>query len=69
MTRPTRVISTFLLAAPLAVLPACGGSKASVQSKSTTVGQELKDLEDARDRGLITESEYKKQREKIMKGE
>ena len=47
-------------------LGACGSS-AKVDARGTTVGQELTDLEDARDRGLITESEYNKQRQKIMK--
>lgn len=47
----------------------CGSStKVDVASKNTTVGQELQDLEDARDRGLITEDEYQKQRRRIMEG-
>ena len=63
--RRLATLCAIVLAAGL--LPACG-SKTNVQSKSTTVGQELQDLEEARDKGLITESEYKKQRERIMKG-
>jgi hypothetical protein len=45
--------------------PGCS-STAKVEASSTTTGQELQDLEDARNRGLITEDEYKKQRQKIM---
>lgn len=54
--------------ASIASLGGCG-SNAAVSTKSTTTGRELEDLEDARDKGLLTESEYKKQREKILKGQ
>jgi hypothetical protein len=45
----------------------CGGGGASVQTSSTTLGQELTDLEAAYEKGLMTEKEYKKARSKIMK--
>ena len=45
----------------------CGGGGASVQTSSTTLGQELTDLEAAYEKGLLTEKEYKKARDKIMK--
>jgi hypothetical protein len=47
----------------------CGGGGAAVRSevRSTTVGQELMDLQRARDSGVITPDEYEKQREKILK--
>lgn len=49
-------------------LGACGGSsKTQVEAKSTTVGQELQDLEAARNKGLLTEAEYQSQRSAIMK--
>lgn len=48
------------------LLAGCGSS-AKVESKSTTVGQELQDLETARSKGLLTEDEYQKQREAILK--
>lgn len=41
-------------------------SSAEVTSRGTTVGQELKDLEDARARGLLTESEYQDKRDDIL---
>jgi hypothetical protein len=47
-------------------LPAACGSSAKAEVRGTSVGQELQDLEDARDKGLITESEYQKQRQAIM---
>jgi len=49
-------------------LAACGGGGAEVksQSYSTTLGQELKDLEDAYNKGIITEKQYKKSKEKLI---
>ena len=49
----------------MSVLPLSGCSS-SVEVDATTVGQELQDLEDARDKGLITEAEYNKQRQDIL---
>ncbi len=43
----------------------CGGQK--VETRSTTTGQELQDLDDARNKGLLTEDEYNKKREDILK--
>jgi len=43
-----------------------GCSSANVEANSTTTGEELQDLEDARDEGLITEQEYQRQRHKIL---
>ena len=51
----------------LGAMTAGCGSSSSVQASTTTVGQELQDLEDARNKGLLTEDEYAKQREEIMK--
>jgi uncharacterized membrane protein len=49
-------------------LSACGGGGADVktQSFSTTLGQELKDLEEAYDKGIITEKQYKRAKEKLI---
>lgn len=49
-----------------ALLSACS-SNAKVEARTTTVGQELQDLETARNKGLLTEDEYEKQRAEIMK--
>lgn len=56
-----------LFVAALAV-GGCGGGGAQVRSElySTTVGQELIDLQKARDRGAISQEEYEKQRKKIL---
>lgn len=51
-------------------LSGCGGGGAKNYNitRSTTVGQELKDLKEARDRGAISADEYEELREKIIKG-
>lgn len=43
------------------------GSSSKVEARTTTVGQELQDLEEARNKGLVTEDEYNKERHEIMK--
>ena len=49
-------------------LVGCGGGGAEVktQSYSTTLGQELKDLEEAYQKGIITEKQYKDAKEKLI---
>ena len=58
------IIPTLLLA----TLSACGGggAKVSTQNTTTTVGQELQDLDHAYQQGLMSEREYNAQREKVM---
>lgn len=45
----------------------CGGGGAQVQQSSTTLGQELTDLQTAYEKGIITQKEYEKARNKILK--
>ncbi len=49
-------------------LVGCGGGGAEVrtQSYSTTLGQELKDLEEAYQKGIINEKQYEKAKEKLI---
>ena len=51
-------------------LTACsgGGAKVQSQTKTTTLGQELLDLEKAYKSGVISEKEYKKAKEELLKG-
>jgi hypothetical protein len=51
----------------IAILVAGCGTRMSQDVHSTTKGQELQDLDAARQQGLITEKEYNKQRKKILK--
>ena len=66
MRARSTVVLLILVAAPMIPLTGCGGSKTEVTANTSTKGKELQDLEDARAKGLITESEYKKQRKKIL---
>jgi hypothetical protein len=44
-------------------------NKASVQhTRTTTIGQELVDLQDAKDKGIVSDEEYNKLKREIMKG-
>lgn len=46
----------------------CGGGGAEVKSKQTTLGQELSDLNKAYKDGIITEKEYNKAKNDLLKG-
>jgi outer membrane murein-binding lipoprotein Lpp len=48
------------------VLASGCSSSATVDARTTTVGQELQDLDAAYDKGLLTEDEYKKKRKQIL---
>jgi len=61
---------TVLGAAVVAIslgLAACGGSTTTVQ-QTETQGQQLMDLKEAYDSGVITEKEYNETKKKILKG-
>ena len=46
----------------------CGGGGAEVKAKQTTLGQELTDLDKAYKEGIITEKEYNKAKQDLLKG-
>lgn len=64
------IITSLALASVLicfaATLQGCGRST-KVQANTTTVGQELQDLDAARNKGLLTEKEFEDKRREIMK--
>jgi hypothetical protein len=65
----TRTILPAILAGVCAVaIPACRGGSAKATSNTTTVdtGKALEDLDDAKAKGLISESEYQKERKAIL---
>ncbi len=44
-----------------------GGSENTIQTSNTTMGQELMDLDESRKKGLISDKEYEKAKEDILK--
>lgn len=58
-------VTTAILVPTL--LTGCGSS-AKVETPPASVGQQLQDLEKARNDGLLTEAEYQQQRKKILEG-
>ena len=45
----------------------CGGGGASVQQSTVSLGQQLEDLQAAREKGIITEKEYEKAKKELLK--
>lgn len=56
-----------ILSVTLALGGCGGGGKTTVKNESTTTGQQLIDLKKAYEEGAIDESEYERQRKKILK--
>ncbi len=63
--RNAALLSVCLLAA--IGIAGCSGGSAKVEANTVSVGQELQDLDAARNKGLITEQEYQDKRKDIMK--
>jgi hypothetical protein len=51
-------------------LTACGGGGARMQTEqstyNTTLGQELKDLKDAYEKGIINQTQYEEAKQKLL---
>lgn len=64
-----KVLALVLLLAYSGGMLGCGGGGADVKQSTTTttLGKELQDLDEAYKKGLLSESEYKEYRKKIMK--
>jgi hypothetical protein len=59
------ILGATIIAVALSVT-ACGGSTPTVK-QTETQGQQLMDLKDAYDKGVITEKEYNSTKKKILK--
>jgi hypothetical protein len=63
-----RVFTVFIfLTLGIGFIGCGGGGGAKVRARQSTTGQELIDIDKAYKDGLITEKEYKKSKEKILK--
>jgi hypothetical protein len=65
----SRTRNVALVAVLALAVAGCWGGGADVRNsnRSTTVGQELIDLQRARDQGVIDEREYERQRKRILR--
>ena len=61
----TRILLTALMVSTL-LLAGCSGGGANVTASTTTMGQELQDLDESYKKGLLSEKEYKKARKSII---
>lgn len=65
-----RILALALIVLVSVNFTACGGSKKDVKSEpstvTTTLGQELQDLNKAYKDGIITQKEYEKAKERLI---
>jgi hypothetical protein len=71
MMRAFKIVFIGLMIILAAGMTGCCGGGSTVKNETktttTTLGDELKDLKDAYDKGIISEKEYNESKEKIIK--
>ncbi len=65
--RYLRVCTLFILIIFGAGLAGCGGTDVNTKTYTTTLGQELQDLEKAYKDGIITEKQYEDSKKNLIK--
>ena len=60
-------VLVFTIAISLVVSGCGGGAKVKAETRTTTLGQELTDLDKAYKSGVLTEKEYKSAKDKLLK--
>ena len=63
---PLLGLSAMLLLSGCIVLSLGGGSKTTHETTKATVGQQLTDLQKAKESGAISEDEYQAQKKKVL---
>lgn len=64
-----KIVTSAAILVLAASLTACGGSETKTTIQNTeTQGQQLIDLKEAYDKGIISENEYEKTKHEILKG-
>ncbi|MGE5301503.1 MAG: hypothetical protein ACM3MB_11195 [Acidobacteriota bacterium] len=70
MKKKVALLMVLLIALTGVGLTGCGGGGAEVKSEqstyATTLGQELKDLEDSYKKGIITQKQYEEAKERLI---
>lgn len=61
------ILSTFVLIAISSSLTSCFSSSKVLSKNEASVGQQLIDLEHARDQGIITQKEFEKLKKALIK--
>ena len=59
-------VAALMLSGMLSSCSFGGGDETHIRSKSTTTGQELQDLKAAYDKGIISQREYERQKERLL---
>lgn len=62
-----RILTIIIVLMVGANFVGCGGGGAKIKQTTTTVGQELMDLEKAYKEGVINEKQYNDQKKKILR--
>lgn len=64
--KTVKVLTWTILLSFCLISVGCGGGGAEVKATNTTMGQELTDLQQAKDQGVITDDEFEDAKEKIL---
>ncbi len=67
MKRLVKIWAVTLMVVIASGLAGCGGGGAEVKTQSTTLGQELMDLEDSYKKGIITAEQYEELKKNAIK--
>jgi hypothetical protein len=60
------ILKSLAIICSVFLLTSCGGGGANISQSTTTMGQELMDLDKSYKEGIITEKEYKRAKEDIL---